>query len=131
MTSCVNWLGAVNSEGYPVTWLNGKATYAHRAVMGAQKGEVVLHLCDNKKCVNPDHLKVGTHKENSEDMVTKNRQAKGEACGNSKLTEKEVASIREMQGDLSSRKVAWIFGISKTNVLDIWNNKIWRHLESK
>jgi len=131
MSECINWQGAINSEGYGVTWLNGKISYAHRAVMDAKKGEVVLHLCDNKKCVNPDHLKIGTHKDNSQDMVNKKRQAKGEACGNSKLKEHEVLSIREMQGDLSSRKVAWIFNTSKTNVLDIWNNKIWRHLESK
>lgn len=125
---CLIWPGALNSGGYPVTWESGKAVYAHRVVAKAKKGEVVMHLCDNPACVNPDHLKIGTPKENSTDMVSKNRQAKGEMCGNSKLTELEVFGIRTLEGQLSSRVVAELYGISKTNVLDIWNRKIWRHI---
>lgn len=127
--TCIIWPGALNSGGYPVTWHKGKIAYMHRVIAGAKKGEVVMHTCDTPSCVNPTHLVVGTSAENSADMVKKKRQATGEECGNSKLRAPDVEHIRELQGSLSSRKVGKLFGISKTNVLDIWNNKIWRNIE--
>lgn len=128
MKDCVEWSGALNSGGYPVTWHNGKIAYVHRVIMGAKKKEVVMHICDNTKCINPNHLRLGTPAENSADMVSKKRQAVGELCGNSKLKEEDVLKIRSLQGQLSSRKVAAMFHISKTNVLDIWRRFIWGHI---
>lgn len=125
---CIEWTGAKNPAGYGITWWNNHWAYAHRAAVNAQEGEVVRHQCDNPSCVNPDHLVVGTAKENSEDMVHKNRQARGENAGNSKLTEEEVLLIRFLKQHMSSRQVAGRFNITKTNVLDIWNRKIWRHI---
>jgi hypothetical protein len=126
MEACIKWNGAINSSGYPVTWHNNKTAYAHRVIMNAGDSDVVMHICDNKECVNPNHLRIGTPKENSLDMVSKGRQAKGEACGNAKLTEGQVREIR--MSPLSSRKLAKLYNISKTNVLDIKKLKIWRHL---
>lgn len=126
--NCIKWTGALNSGGYPVTWHNNKIAYVHRVLMGAEPGEVVLHTCDNPDCVNPDHLKIGSSAENSADMVRKNRQAKGMACGNAKLDDDTVLLIREAKKYMSSRQAARRFGISKTNVLDIWNRKIWSHI---
>lgn len=125
-SDCILWTKAKNNAGYGITWANNKWEYAHRAVAKAKKGEVVMHSCDNPSCVNPEHLIIGTHKQNSLDMVTKNRQAKGEKAGSAKLTEKQVGEIRKLEGQLPSRKVALLFNISKTNVLDIWKNKIWK-----
>ena len=125
---CIEWTGAVNSGGYPVSWKDGKTVYAHRLIAEAKEGEVVMHTCDNPRCINPTHLQIGTHKENSEDMVRKGRSAKGEDTGNAKLTTAEVLFIRTLQGSQSSRKVAGFFNISKSNVLDIWNRKIWSHI---
>lgn len=125
---CINWTKAINSGGYPISWKDGKTVYAHRVAAGATKGQVVMHTCDNPICVNPNHLRIGTHKDNSQDMVDKNRQAKGESCGASKLLEKQVLEIRFLQGSLASRKVAKLFNISKTNVLDIWKKHIWSHI---
>lgn len=127
-TDCIEWKGAINSSGYGVTWKGGKTVYAHRAIIDAQEDEIVMHTCDNKKCVNPHHLKFGTYAENSQDMVDKGRQAKGEQCGNVKLIEEHVYEIRKLNGLLSSREVAKQFSISKTNVLDIWKGRIWKHL---
>jgi HNH endonuclease len=127
--SCILWTGAKNSAGYPITWYKGKAAYAHRVVMNAPDGVVVLHKCDTPLCINPEHLSIGTSKQNSEDMVKKNRQAKGESCGNSKLTEKQVLEILTMKDIISSRTVSVMFNCSKTNILDIWNKKIWKHLK--
>ena len=126
MTPCILWTKAKNSGGYPVTWHNGKIQYAHRLIMNAKPGELVMHTCDNPSCVNPEHLRLGTYDENSKDMVAKKRQAVGEQCGNSKLQEHEVRLIRDSQ--LPSRLLARMYHISKTNVLDIKRRKIWRHL---
>jgi len=128
---CIMWKKAISNTGYGVSWKNGKTVNAHRKVYEEcngeiPKGKVVMHLCDNKSCVNPKHLILGTYKENSEDMVQKNRQAKGELIGTSKLTPELVTMIRSMSGP--SRKIAAFFGISKTQVQDIKRKKSWKHL---
>ena len=125
---CIEWQGAKNKDGYGVTWYNNKFAYAHRVVANATTNDVVMHTCDNPSCVNPKHLKIGTHKEISEDMVSKNRQTKGVKSHLAKLDEDTVLLIRACKGFMSSRQCAGRFNITKTNVLDIWNRKIWKHL---
>ena len=61
-------------------------------------------------------------------MVSKGRQARGVMSPRAKLSEEDVLLIRYLQQHMSSRQVAGRFGITKTNVLDIWNRKIWKHL---
>lgn len=129
MSACIIWPGAKNSGGYPITWANNTTVYVHRQIMGAQKGECVLHYCDNPGCINPEHLGIGTHKDNSMDMVAKGRQTKGVDSHLATLSEKQVRDLRALKGFMSSRKAGEIFGCSKTNVLDIWNNKTWKHLD--
>ena len=87
---------------------------------------VVRHTCDNKACVNPDHLILGTHQDNSTDMVSRDRQAKGSLVGTAKLTEEIVVMIRSLSG--SSQQLAKFFDCSKTTIKDIRNNKIWKHV---
>lgn len=128
MNECIIWEGAKNAAGYGVTWYKNKWSYAHRAIVGAETGEVVRHTCDNPSCVNPQHLQIGTHKENSEDMVQKGRQCKGSNSHLAKLDEDTVRLIRSCKGYMSSRQCAGRFNLSKTNILDIWNRKIWKHL---
>ena len=127
-SGCWLWVGGLTDIGYGGFWVNGRTLGAHRVSYELYIGPIgdkkVLHKCDNRCCVNPNHLFLGTSQDNSNDMVEKNRQARGESCGNSKLTKKDVEKIR--QSDLSSRKLAEMFDISKTNILDIKNNKIWR-----
>lgn len=77
----------------------GKHVKAHRFSYMIHNGEIpegmiVLHSCDNSLCMNPKHLRLGTHEENMEDMTKKNRQSKGEHRPLSKLTEDQVRAIR-------------------------------------
>lgn len=96
--TCWLWTGGCN-RGYGRFKINYKLVFVHRYSYILHKGEiaeglVVRHTCDVSNCVNPDHLLVGTHQDNMNDKMERNRQAKGEICGSSKLTEDDVREIR-------------------------------------
>jgi hypothetical protein len=127
---CWKWVGSVANSGYGLAQSSQlkKVVSAHRLSYMAFKGEipermVVAHACDNPLCVNPDHLWLATHAENSADMVKKGRSAKHEKCGKSKLNEKQVQFIRE--SNLSHRKLGEMFGVSHANIGYIKRGATW------
>lgn len=72
----------VSYHGYGSYWYQGRQHPAHRASWMIHRGEIpagmiILHACDVRACVNPDHLSVGTHQDNSDDMVARGRQWRG------------------------------------------------------
>lgn len=129
--TCWLWSAAMGTSGYGHFWLNGRPQPASQASYRLYVGEIpaglfVLHECDNRMCVNPDHLFLGTNQENVADMVAKNRQAKGVEVAASKLSEEQVLSIRS---DVrSQRKIGKDHGISHTQVGHIKAGKFWRHV---
>lgn len=75
---CWPWRACVNSDGYGHMVFRGKLTYPHRIAWFLTTGQepqgLLRHLvCDNPPCVNPRHLKEGTHQDNMDDMVRRNR----------------------------------------------------------
>lgn len=80
---CHIWVASTNKNGYGVLRTHdGYTLLAHRFAWELVHGEIpagmlVLHRCDNRQCVNPDHLYLGTHKDNMRDMVARKRQATG------------------------------------------------------
>jgi len=95
------------------------------------KGIYVCHSCDNPSCVNPEHLFLGTQKQNMLDMVRKGRQnkAKGSKHGNAKLTEEIVNKIRNDYKIIrSTRKLAKIYNISRSSIKFIVQYVSWRHI---
>ena len=88
----------------------------------------VCHICDNPKCVNPDHLFLGTYKDNAEDMVKKNRSLKGERHSNAKLTEKNVRDIRRRKKEPVAH-LASIYGVSAYTIKDILRKRTWKHVQ--
>lgn len=136
---CWEWTTRLNIGGYGQFQANGKKILAHRFSFQLhhnrliKEGMVIMHVvCDNRKCVNPSHLKEGTQKDNLTDMVNKGRgnQPKGEKQHLSKLTEKQVLEIREIysQGKTTYRKLGQEYGVSHTVIGDIVNYQIWAHI---
>ena len=114
---------------------NGRIMTAHRFSYQLHKGEIpdglfVCHTCDNRACVNPDHLWLGTCAENLADMRRKGRAViadrKGEANGQCKITEGDAMLIRSSAESLSI--LAKRFGLTRTAISNIKNGKSWRHL---
>lgn len=89
-------------------------------------GGVVRHKCDNPRCINPDHLEIGTHLDNSNDMVQRGRQnpPRGTRCANSKLTEQQVAEIRDATWGTQA-EIGKHYGVGQSQVSRIKGGVRW------
>lgn len=123
---CWLWTAVVNDDGYGhFTRQSGREVYAHRFSYELHKGQIpkgmsVMHLCDKPRCVNPEHLKLGTHRENMVDA-----RLKGRAW--SKLTADQVREIRTLFGTLSGAEIARRYGVSDTQISGIKRGHKWTH----
>ena len=141
MSDCINWSKSLGHNGYAITTRNNKTYRAHRLVYcdyhgidhSDIKGMVVRHTCDNRKCINPEHLVIGTHQDNMDDMKKRNRTAKGEAHGRAKLSEVDIKTIRDryIRGSkvhgLSA--IAKDFGVAFQTVSKIVNRHKWQSVQ--
>lgn len=132
---CWNWIGAIKKDGYGQFSLSSEKSFlAHRFSWILNNGDIpktlcILHKCDNKKCVNPKHLFIGTNQDNSNDMCKKGRQSRGENAL-AKLTIEQVRSIRK---EYIPRKVSCYFLASKYGVVpktihNIITKTRWKHI---
>ena len=128
---CWDWSGRIPSNGYGTIHFKGKTYRAHRVSMMVMRNEdpgelYVCHKCDNKKCVNPDHLFLGTSSENLMDASRKGRIAFGSRSGNSKLSEKDIVAIFEMEkSGKNAREISEMFPVSQSQICRILTNKTW------
>jgi hypothetical protein len=130
-SGCHEWTGSLlKGGGYGQFHLDGKTAYAHIVAYtldkGPTNGNYVLHSCDNRKCVNPDHLFLGTFDDNMADMVNKGRQAHGVKNPHAKLRVEQVLKIRASIG--THRAIADHFGVSQALVTMIRNKQIWKYV---
>lgn len=139
-SGCWLWQKYKNEAGYGLIGDNNFSEQhgtiiAHRLSFIAFKGHIedglfVRHQCRNRHCVDPDHLEIGTPQDNSDDMVKDDTQAKGSACGNSKLTEEQVLEMRRIYNTtkISFRKLAKQFDVDPSNVSCIIKRITWKHI---
>ncbi len=125
---------ASNSEGYPRIDRDGKQWRMSRYIYTTQHGEIpeglqIRHTCDNRLCINPMHLLIGTNQDNMDDKVSRNRQARGETHGKSKLTEQEVLEIRKIGYSKSKKELGRMYGVSYSVIHNIRRNKTWKHIQ--
>lgn len=134
---CWDWSGATARNGYGVFQLGvGRREYAHRVAFQMFTGPiacglVVRHRCDNRRCVRPDHLEVGTAKDNVRDMFERGRAhvTSGESHPNAKLTDDDVRDIRRLAASgQTQRRIAHTFGVNPSAVSAIVRRARWAHV---
>lgn len=136
-TGCWNWNQAINrGTGYGVKRdADGKTPNAHRAVHimlhgPVGKGIEICHTCDNRSCVNPDHLFAGTKSDNMRDAVNKGRMAIGVKNSQARLSPSQVKAIRHMyrNGKYLQRELADLFNVTRENISRITTRYSWSHI---
>lgn len=132
--ACWPWTSSIVGRcGYGKITVDGKSERAHRLVYVLANGPIpggkfVCHRCDNRLCVNPRHLFLGTNADNMADMVRKGRGrgGRGEKHGASKLRAADIPSIR-----MDTRSYAAIgrdYGVGRTAIASVKLGETWRHV---
>jgi hypothetical protein len=132
-SNCWLWTKAQSRKGYGYMWLEGKMFRAHRLSWELYRSPIpgklfVLHRCDVRSCVNPDHLFLGTDLDNWRDALAKKRRRSGigQDSYSSKLTDADVLAIRISKEP--HRILAERFGVDYTNIWQIKRRKTWTHI---
>jgi hypothetical protein len=131
---CWRWTGSGNGHGYGQITDAGKMMATHRLSWEMHNGPIadglcVLHHCDNPACVRPDHLFLGTRKDNAIDMVGKGRQLRGQANAMSKLEAGDIPLIRRAVAiGFRQKDVAAAYGVDHRTVSQIARGIRWRHI---
>lgn len=133
---CWEWQGIRNSNGYGRFSYKDSHVLAHRMAFRMFFGEipdgmVVCHRCDNRLCVNPRHLWLGTQRENLSDAATKGRMyrpdSRADRNGNTSLTWDKVRAIRKMNNEGTKKYlIAKAFGVSPSTITNIVKHQTWK-----
>lgn len=134
-SGCIPFTGFVAPHGY------GGFALTHRKTIGAHvasycifkgevpRGQLVRHTCDNRSCVNPEHLVLGTQKQNMQDCIERQRIAKGTKQHLARMDEQRVLELRARHAaGETQRDLATSFDISQPTVSQIVRRVTWRHI---
>lgn len=138
-TNCWEWTRSLKNFGYGNAWWERKHWIAHRLSWVFYNGEIskdtnVLHKCDNAKCINPEHLFLGSYLDNNIDRKNKGRNANTNGDKNpfSKLKEHQVIDIiQRLENGEKGRRLAELYSVSKGAISKIKKGKNWSYLRNK
>ena len=141
---CWEWQGLIDSKGYGFFTLRicnsnkRKVHLVHRRSFEVFKGSIpkdkdVCHSCDNRKCIKPSHLWIGTNEENMSDCRRKGRWSfgfsEGSKCHSAKLNEDKVLEIRKKHTNgISQIELSKQYGVNDRSISGIVNRKTWKHI---
>ncbi len=138
---CWEWMGARHTFGHGSVYIGRRSdgrsisVLAHRFSYSIFNKDLcshrlVCHKCDNPCCVNPDHLFLGTHKDNTQDMLRKGRgrynPVRGEKTAKAKLKNEDIPKIRA--DPRSQRAIAAEYGVNHKLICDIKRRRLWSHI---
>jgi len=135
---CWMWTGLRSGRGYGTLSVSRKPQAAHRLSWQLHngpipKGLLVCHTCDNRLCVNPSHLFLGTQRDNYDDMIRKGRWSPvvGDERSDTKLSEHAVREIRlrYAQGGISHHTLGKEYGVCRATIGDVVNRKKYKHVQ--
>ena len=126
MSECIEYIGARNAHGYGWRTIHGKQMHASRAAWIEANGKIpdgkqVLHRCDNRACINIDHLYIGTVSDNMKDRAVRGR------CKTHKLTPKIAAEIRfRYKSGETQANLAREYQLSSGYLSELVNGRYWK-----
>lgn len=134
---CIEWTLGRDKDGYGFTSYDGRKIAAHRRAYILHHGLttadiiglVVMHTCDNPPCVNPNHLVLGTGRDNIDDMIAKGRSLRGERNHQAVLTSDQVQAIRDAYASaerVTQTELARQYGVTQQQISHIILNKTWK-----
>ncbi len=141
---CLLWTGVCSREGYGRMTIDGQRLLVHRVMWELAYGPIpdgmlVCHKCDTPRCVNPEHMFLGNHADNSADMAAKGRHfsrvspekvARGERSGQTHLTAENIRDIRgRRKGGATMYALGREYGVSRQAIRAIVLRKVWVHVE--
>lgn len=127
---CLLYKGRLSNKGYVCVRVMGRMDKGHRVVYSLFRGPInrglhVLHSCDVRHCVNPEHLYVGTNSRNIEDKTSRDRSGK-------KLRIADAREIKRLFSfGMSNKEIASMFGINPSNVSRIRTGERWAHVSGR
>lgn len=131
---CFTWNGPKNNNGYGCFIFNKERKLAHRKMYELFNNVIlpedicVCHTCDNRICVNPNHLFIGSRIDNNKDRHNKGRTSK--VTRNNKLSKDDVVNIIiDIKNGMGRNDISNKYNISKPNISKIWLNQIWKSIE--
>jgi len=135
---CRVWTRAINYKGYARLASKPHGTVQVTRIIWMEvnnqkipEGMLVMHTCDNPPCCNPEHLFLGTVKDNAADASIKGINCHGEKHPLAKLNEQQVRVIWKLKHLVSPYFLATIFGIKVRNIYRIWEGELWKNITTR